>query len=115
MAIPWPLSTDLKLTLWFQEKVSSIIVDILLILEHDAKLQGTIIDIGHFGQIGVDQACSGIQGLQASVVVTLFLGAYYYFSPIHRLVFTISGILVAVAVNLGRAFVLSFIKVKGKR
>ena len=74
MAIPWPLSTDLKLTLWFQEKVSSIIVDTLLILEHDAKLQGTIIDIGHFGQIGVDQACSGIQGLQASVVVTLFLG-----------------------------------------
>ena len=114
VAIPWPLSTDLKLTLWFQEKVSSIIVDTLLILEHDAKLQGTIIDIGHFGQIGVDQACSGIQGLQASVVVTLFLGAYYYFSPIHRLVFTISGILVAVAVNLGRAFVLSFIKVKGK-
>ena len=79
VAIPWPLATDLRLTQWLQEKVSSIIVDTLLILEHEAKLEGTVIDIGVFGEIGVDQACSGIHGLQASVVITLFLGAYYSF------------------------------------
>ena len=73
VAIPWPLATDLQLTQWLQQKVSETIVDLLLLLEHSATLQGTIIDVGVFGQIGVDQACSGINGLQASMVVSLFL------------------------------------------
>ena len=74
VAIPWPLkSSDLELTQWLQERVSSIIVDILLLMEHEARLEGTVIDVGVFGKIGVDQACSGINGLQASLVVTLFL------------------------------------------
>ena len=95
VAIPWPLATDLKLTQWLQEKVSSIIVDALLILEHEAKLEGTIIDIGAFGEIGVDQACSGIHGLQASIVITLFLGAYYSFGLFNRVVFVLAGVLIA--------------------
>jgi exosortase/archaeosortase family protein len=114
VAIPWPLATDLQLTQWFQERVSSIIVDILLLLEHEATLQGTVIDVGVFGQIGIDQACSGINGLQASLVVTLFLGAYYQFRWINRIVLVVSGSMVALCFNLVRAFSLSYVKVKGK-
>lgn len=114
VAIPWPLATDLRLTQWFQERISSLIVDILLLMEFEAKLEGTVIDVGVFGQIGVDQACSGIHGLQASLVVTLFLGAYFKFRPLHRLVYVISGVAIALALNLLRAFCLSLIKVKGK-
>jgi exosortase len=114
VAIPWPLKRDLELTQWLQERVSSIIVDILLLMEHEARLEGTVIDVGVFGKIGVDQACSGINGLQASLVVTLFLGAYYRFGWINRIVLALAGTLVALAFNLGRAFSLSFLKVKGK-
>ena len=114
VAIPWPLATDLKLTQWFQERISSLIVDILLLLEHEARLEGTIIDIGVFGQIGVDQACSGIHGLQASLVITLFLGAYYRFLPFNRVIYVLAGTMIALMLNLGRAFCLSYIKVKGK-
>ncbi|MEL0099032.1 MAG: exosortase/archaeosortase family protein, partial [Opitutae bacterium] len=114
VAIPWPLKRDLELTQWLQERVSSIIVDILLLMEHEARLEGTVIDVGVFGKIGVDQACSGINGLQASLVVTLFLGAYYRFGWINRIVLCLAGTLVALAFNLGRAFALSFLKVKGK-
>ena len=114
VAIPWPLSTDLQLTQWFQEKISSIIVDVLLLLEHEASLQGTVIDVGVFGQIGIDQACSGINGLQSSLVITLFFGAYYRYGWINRIVFTLSGAIIAVVFNLLRAFSLSYIKVKGK-
>ena len=114
VAIPWPLKRDLELTQWLQERVSSIIVDILLLMEHEARLEGTVIDVGVFGKIGVDQACSGINGLQASLVVTLFLGAYYRFGWINRIVLALSGTLVALGFNLGRAFSLSFLKVKGK-
>ena len=114
VAIPWPLATDLQLTQWLQEKISSIIVDILLLLEHEASLQGTVIDVGIFGKVGIDQACSGINGLQASLVVSLFLGAYYSFPLLHRLLLVFGGLLIALFFNLNRAFCLSFIKVKGK-
>ena len=114
VAIPWPLAYDLRLTQFFQERVSSIIVDILLILEHEASLQGTVIDVGVFGQIGIDQACSGINGLQASIVVSLFLGAYYKFRPFNRISLLFGGIMIAIGFNLLRAFSMSYIKVKGK-
>ena len=114
VAIPWPLKTDLQLTQWLQSKVSSIIVDILLLMEHQARLEGTVIGVGTFGKIGVDQACSGINGIQSSLVVTLFLGAYYSFGWLNRLFLILSGMLLALVLNLCRAFSLSFIKVKGK-
>ena len=86
-------------------------VDALLFLGHEASLQGTVIDVGKFGQIGIDQACSGIQGFQASVVITLFLGAYYGFGIMNRLVFVLVGALVALLFNLVRAFSLSMVKI----
>ena len=113
VSIPWPLATDLQLTQWLQGQVSSIIVDIVLLLGHEAKLDGTVIDVGKFGQIGIDQACSGIQGLQASIVITLFLGAYYGFGIINRIVFVFVGSLVALLLNLVRAFSLSMVKING--
>ena len=114
VAIPWPLATDLKLTQWLQTKVSETIVDCLLLMGHKAQLKGTIIDVGIFGQIGVDQACSGINGMQASVVVSLFLGAYFSLPLFHRFMLFIAGLITALMMNLLRAFVMSFIKVKGK-
>ena len=114
VAIPWPLSYDLKLAQYFQERVASIIVDILLVLEHEVSLQGTVIDVGVFGQIGIDQACSGINGLQSSIVVSLFLGAYYKFNLINRISLLIGGILIAIGFNLLRAFSMTFIKLKGR-
>ena len=47
-------------------------------------------------------------------MVTIFLGAYYRFGWINRIVFAFAGTFVALGFNLGRAFLLSFIKVKGK-
>ena len=88
-------------------------MDIILILGHEAKLEGTVIDVGKFGQIGIDQACSGIQGFQASIVITLFLGAYYGFGIVNRIVFILVGALVALLFNLIRAFSLSIVKIKG--
>ena len=75
-------------------------LDILLVLEHEVSLQGTVIDVGVFGQIGIDQACSGINGLQSSIVVSLFLGAYYKFNLINRISLLIGGILIAMSFNL---------------
>ena len=96
VAIPWPLATDLQLTQWLQGRVSSLIVNILLFMGHEVRLLGDVIDIGVFGQVGVDEACSGIHGLQASLVVSLFLGFHYGLGRIHRIIFCLAG---AVAVS----------------
>lgn len=113
VAIPWPLATDLQLTQWLQGHVSSLIVNILLLMEHEVSLLGNVIDIGVFGQVGVDEACSGIHGLQASLVVSLFLGFHYRLGIIHRIIFCFAGIAVALSLNLIRAFSLAFVKIKG--
>ena len=114
VSIPWPLAKDLQLTQWLQQKVSSSIVDLLLLMEHQAKLEGTIIDVGVFGQIGVDQACSGINGLQASLVVSLFLGAYFGLPVFQRISIVFCGLVISLVMNLSRAFSMSFLKVKGR-
>ena len=114
VSIPWPLAKDLQLTQWLQQKVSSSIVDLLLLMEHEAKLEGTIIDVGVFGQIGVDQACSGINGLQASLVVSLFLGAYFGLPVFQRISIVFCGLVISLVMNLSRAFSMSFLKVKGR-
>jgi len=113
VAIPWPLATDLQLTQWLQGRVSSLIVNILLLMGHEVRLLGNVIDIGVFGQVGVDEACSGIHGLQASLVVSLFLGFHYRLGSIHRIIFCLAGVVVALSLNLLRAFSLTFIKIKG--
>ena len=113
VAIPWPLATDLQLTQWLQGRVSSLIVNILLFMGHEVRLLGNVIDIGVFGQVGVDEACSGIHGLQASLVVSLFLGFHYRLGIIHRIIFCFAGIAVALSLNLLRAFSLAFVKIKG--
>ena len=113
VAVPWPLATDLQITQWLQERVSSLIVSILLLMGHEVRLIGNIIDIGVFGQVGVDEACSGIHGLQASIVVSLFLGFHYRLGLTHRMFFCLAGTVIALALNLLRAFSLTFIKIKG--
>ena len=45
-----PLKPDLQLTQWLQSKVSSIIVGLLLLMEHQARLEGTVIDAVHLAK-----------------------------------------------------------------
>ncbi|MFP6899790.1 MAG: exosortase/archaeosortase family protein, partial [Opitutales bacterium] len=114
VAVPWPLAYDLQLTLWLQGKVSSIIVDLLLLLGSHVELEGHVIHAPPFGNIGVDEACSGIHGLQASFVVSLFLGHFYRFSILQRTLFCFIGLSFALLANVGRAFILAFYATRGK-
>jgi exosortase len=114
VAVPWPLAADLQLTLWLQGKVSSIIVDFLLLLGYHVELQGNVIHAPPFGKIGVDEACSGILGLQASMVVSLFLGQFYRFFVFQRILFIFIGLSLALMANVGRAFILASYAARGK-
>ena len=84
----------LKIRQYLQQKVSLVVLEVLLLLGRDAELEGHLIRLATC-TIGVDEACSGIRGLQSSVVVGFFLGHYFRFQILSRVVLVIMGILCA--------------------
>jgi len=114
VAVPWPLATDLQLTLWLQGKVSRIIVDSLLLLGYHAELEGHVIHVPPFGKVGVDEACSGIRGLQASLVASLFIGHFYQFTVFSRTLFCFIGFSFSLLANVARAFILASFAARGE-
>ncbi len=80
----------------------------LLNFSHIAALQhGNLIEV-KTGLLGIDEACSGIRSLQASVMVSLLLGELYRASFRRRILFLFAGILIAFFCNIGRTFFLSW-------
>lgn len=57
--------------------------------------------------VGVEEACSGVRGLQTSLMVSLVLGELGRFSVSRRFILVLAGAFVAILLNLLRAIVLS--------
>lgn len=111
VAVPWPLAWDAELTLYLQEQVSIYVTEFLWFIGYPVQLQGSIIVMPSGPVSSVDEACSGIRGLQSSIVVALFLGFYYNFPLWLRFPFVGIGIIIAFVINLIRAFILTYIGV----
>ena len=80
----------------------------MLNLSHIAALQhGNLIEV-KTGLLGIDEACSGVRSLQASVMVSLLLGELYRATFRRRTLFLLAGILIAFFCNVGRTFFLSW-------
>ena len=107
-AIPWLLAWDLQFAQMLQRNVSLIVRDILLLLGRDADLEGHLIRLASC-TIGVDEACSGIRGLQSSVVVALFLGHFFRLRLSSRIILFLAGIIFAFLLNLLRAAFLAYL------
>lgn len=108
VAVPWPLAWDAELTLFLQEKVSIIVTELLWFLGYPAKMLGSVIVLPT-GPVGIDEACSGIRGLQGSLVVALFLGYYYQLPIWFRIPFCFLGMAIAFVINIVRAFTLTYL------
>jgi exosortase len=105
--LPWPGGLENFLVQGLMQVVAWVTVG-LLNLSHIAALQhGNLIEV-KTGLLGIDEACSGIRSLQASVMVSLLLGELYRASFRRRTLFLLAGILIAFFCNVGRAFFLSW-------
>jgi exosortase/archaeosortase family protein len=81
-------------------------------LSNIAALQhGNVIEV-KTGLLGIDEACSGVRSLQATVMVSLFLGELYRATWRRRIVFLLSGVVIAFLCNVGRTFFLCWIAAK---
>lgn len=106
--VPWPYDVEISITQGLMRIVTAVTVEILNLVGITALQHGNVIEVGT-GMLGVDEACSGVRSLQATVMVSLFLGELYRGSWRKRLLLLLFGVLVAFVCNVCRAFLLSWV------
>ena len=85
---------------------AAVAVEVLNIAGIAAVRHGNLIEVAT-GLVGVEEACSGMRGLQTSLMVSLVLGELGRLSISRRFVLVLAGAVVAILFNLLRAVVLS--------
>jgi exosortase len=111
VSVPW-LSAVEKLVIEELTQAATVVAVAGLNLFHIAAVQhGNLIEL-KTGMLGVDEACSGVRSLQATIVVSLFFGEIYRASTHRRFALVFGGALIAFICNVGRFFVLGTIAAK---
>lgn len=108
VAVPWPSGLEnfvvQFLTRWNVETT----VEFLGALGVPAIQHGNVIEIGT-GMVGIDEACSGIRSLQATFMISLFLGEYYFLSPARRAACVLAGVGCSFLFNVARTSLLTWV------
>ena len=105
VAVPWPTQFEQLIIQGLMRADTAINVEILNAINVPAVQMGNVIEIGT-GFVGIDEACTGVRSLQATFMVSLFLGELYDFSTRRRLLLVVVGAVVAFVCNLARTFLL---------
>ena len=79
-----------------------IAVEVLNIGGFAAVRHGNLIEVAT-GVVGVEEACSGVRGLQTSLMVSLVLGELGRLSVARRFILVFAGAFIALLLNLMRA------------
>jgi exosortase len=105
VAVPWPTPVELATIQTLTRLNVNATVEVLTIAGIPALPQGNVIEIST-GLVGIDEACSGIRSLQATLMIALFFGETYHFGFWRRVGLVASGVGLAFIFNVGRTFLL---------
>jgi exosortase len=105
VAVPWPAQLEQIVVQTLMRADSAITIGILNFIGTLAVQHGNVIELST-GQVGIDDACTGVRSLQATFMVALFLGAFYRLTPLRRILLVVAGLLLAFVCNIGRTFLL---------
>lgn len=108
VAVPWPTQFEQTVIQGLMRAVASINVEVLNTIGISAVQMGNIIEVGS-GFVGIDEACTGVRSLQATLAVSLFLGEFYGFSWLRRGILLVAGAALAFVSNLVRTFFLVWV------
>jgi exosortase/archaeosortase family protein len=108
IGIPWPGQVEIGTTVFLQGWVAVATGDILNWLGVAAVVEGKTIRVANC-VLGVEEACSGLQSLQSSIMVALAGGEVFRRGVRTRLALLAWGLGVALAGNLVRAVILGLI------
>lgn len=106
-AVPWPMNFENRLMQILAHAVTFSAVDLLNFIGVPALQYGNVVDIGS-GLLGVDEACSGIRSLQASLMAALVLGEVFQAKLGGRIVLVLSGAGLALFSNVLRTVFLAW-------
>ena len=107
-AVPWPVPVEL----WTISHLATAVTDVATSAANQlgvAALQhGNTIELVN-GIVGVDDACSGIQSLQATIMASLFLGEFFALRAPGRIALAIAGAAISFLTNCGRVLALTML------
>ncbi len=105
VAVPWPVQFEQTVVQSLMRADTAITIQILNFIGTLAVRHGNVIELGT-GQVGIDDACTGVRSLQATFMVALFLGEFYRMGIGRRIGLVVAGALIAFVCNIGRTFLL---------
>ena len=108
VAVPWPTQFEQWVIQGLMRAVASINVEVLNAIGISAVQMGNVIEVGS-GFVGIAEACTGVRSLQSTFMVSLFLGEFYQFSVLRRIVLVVAGAILAFVCNLIRTFLLVWV------
>ena len=111
VAVPWPMQFENAVVQTLMRADTSINVTLLDAIGIPAVQLGNVIEV-KTGLIGIEEACSGIRSLQATLMISLFLGEFYGFALRRRIVLLVAGAIFAFFCNLVRTGLLVWIGAK---
>ena len=111
-AVPWPSVIEQPVVQGLMRIVAGITVVFLNFLGTPALQHGSLIEIGA-GVLGVDEACSGVRSLQATLMAALFFGELHRFRPGQRATLVCIGTAAAFLTNIVRTIFLCLAAARG--
>ena len=108
VAVPWPVQLEQEIIQSLMRSVTAINVFFLSVAGVPALQHGNVIEL-RSGLIGIEEACSGVRSLQATFMVSLFLGEFYSFTVFRRVLLVVAGAVLAFVCNVARTAILVWI------
>src|SRR6266568_48704 len=106
VAVPWPYPLETFLVQTLMRLNVGATLELLGWLGVPAIQHGNVIEIST-GAVGIDEACSGIRSMQATLMISLFLGELYALSVTRRVTCVFAGFALAFLFNVGRTLLLT--------
>jgi exosortase len=108
LSLPWPYDIEYPLVQGLMRLNARLVAASLDLEGIPANAMGNVIQLANC-RLGVEEACSGIISLQASVVLAFLLGELYRLSWKRRGALVFLGLIFALVGNYGRTLFLAFI------
>jgi exosortase len=108
VAVPWPTVIEGPLIQGLTRADAGATCELLGWLGIPAIQHGNVIEVAT-GEVGIDEACSGIRSFQATLMISLFLGELYRLNVARRLGLVFGGFAMSFVFNLARMSILVWV------
>ncbi|MCX8091280.1 MAG: exosortase/archaeosortase family protein [Verrucomicrobiae bacterium] len=105
VAVPWPSQWEGVVVQALTRLNTAAVVETLTVLGIPATQAGNVIEVSN-GKVGIDEACSGIRSLQATLMIAVFFGEWYRLTVRRRIGVVLGGVALAMICNMIRTFIL---------